>query len=179
MRSMSTVYRAILIVSIAALMIWGWSFLLPRFSDWLEAEPESAAGTPEPAEMWTVTHIHDGDSFEAERDGVVEEVRVIGIDTPEQGECGADMAREAAETTLLGNPVELIPGTEDDRDSYGRLLRYVQIGQDDYGLEMITYGFAIARYDSRTGQPHDREDEYRAADEEFLHMCAGFDGAAG
>jgi len=170
---MSTVYRALLIVSIAAVMIWAWSFLLPRLLD-DDAEAPTAS-----AELWTVTHVYDGDSMEVARDGVVDEVRVIGIDTPERGECGADEAREAAEVTLLDQQVALVPGAEDDRDAYGRMLRYVEIGDEDYGREMIEYGFAIARYDSRTGQPHDREDEYWEVDARVDHLCPEFDGAAG
>ena len=44
---------------------------------------------------------------------------------------------------------------------------------------MIEYGFAIARYDSRTDQPHDREDDYRDLDAQVEHLCPDFDGAAG
>ena len=176
---MSTVYRALLIVSIVAVMIWGWSFLLPA----ILGDDGDAAGQPESAsaraEIWTVTHVYDGDSMEVTRDGDVEDVRVIGIDTPERGECGAEEAREAAQVTLLDQQVALVPGAETDRDTYGRLLRYVQIGDEDYGREMIEYGFAIARYDSRTGQPHPREDDYRELDAQVDHLCPGFDGAAG
>ncbi|WP_084106525.1 thermonuclease family protein [Demequina sp. NBRC 110056] len=177
MRSMSTVYRALLIVSIAAVMIWGWTYLLPRL---VGDEADPAASTSAPVtDAWTVTHVYDGDSMVVERDGVEEDVRVIGIDTPERGECGADEAREAAQVTLEGQPVTLVPGAQDDRDTHDRLLRYVEIDGEDYGYEMIAYGFAIARYDSRTGMPHDREDAYRELDAEVEHLCPDFDGAAG
>lgn len=179
MRSMSTVYRAVLIVSIAAVMIWGWTWLLPRVLGDEADSAATAAPSDESGELWTVTYVYDGDSMSVERDGVEEDVRVIGIDTPERGECGADDAREAAQVTLEGQQVTLVPGAPTDRDTYDRLLRYVEIDGEDYGLQMITYGYAIARYDSRSGMPHDREDEYREIDTRVTHVCPEFDGAAG
>jgi hypothetical protein len=58
-------------------------------------------------------------------------------------------------------------GTSDeDKDRYGRLLRYVDVDGRDAGLEMIESGLAVARYDSRDGYGrHPREDGYIAADD--------------
>ena len=53
----------------------------------------------------------------------------------------------------------------DDRDRYGRLLRYVDAGAADTGREMIGGGLAVARYDSRDGYGrHPREADYVALD---------------
>jgi hypothetical protein len=38
--------------------------------------------------------------------------------------------------------------SDEDQDRYGRLLRYVNIGNMDAGLRQIKRGFAIARYDA-------------------------------
>ena len=55
--------------------------------------------------------------------------------------------------------------SDEDRDQYGRLLRYVDRGAVDAGLKMIESGLAIARYDSRDGYGrHPREDRYIEAD---------------
>ncbi|MFW7414809.1 thermonuclease family protein [Demequina sp. SO4-18] len=143
------------------------------------ASPVSTETDGPPSDRsWTVTHVYDGDSMEVERSGAVEDVRVIGIDTPERGECGADVAREAAQSRLLNVEVELVAGAQTDRDAYGRMLRYVEVAGDDYGLAMISDGLAIARYDSRTDQPHDREQRYRELDAAVEHMCPDFDDAA-
>ncbi|MBW3619999.1 MAG: hypothetical protein KY461_07125, partial [Actinobacteria bacterium] len=56
----------------------------------------SPAASPSPspapvvlAAMWTVTYVVDGDTLDVRSsDGVVERVRIIGIDTPERGDCG-------------------------------------------------------------------------------------------
>ena len=55
--------------------------------------------------------------------------------------------------------------SDEDRDRYGRLRRYVNVGQLDAGLRLIQSGLAIARYDSRDGYGfHPREPQYVAAD---------------
>jgi endonuclease YncB( thermonuclease family) len=65
---------------------------------------------------------------------------------------------------VLGQAVRLLRPDE-DRDRYGRLLRYVDIGNQDAGLRLIKRGLAIARYDSRDGYGfHPREPRYIAAD---------------
>lgn len=92
-------------------------------------------------------------------------VRLIGIDTPERGECGFGEASAMLRSLIAGRPVRLVPGARDDRDRYGRLLRYVEVGGVDLNLWMINSGRAIARYDSRDGYGrHARENEYVAAD---------------
>ena len=65
----------------------------------------------------------------------------------------------------VGTAVTLTSDGRDDRDRYGRLLRYVDAGATDTGREMIGGGLAIARYDSRDGYGrHPREVDYVALD---------------
>ena len=45
----------------------------------------------------TVVYVTDGDTIGVEVDGVVERVRLLGIDTPEYDECGFDEASAEAE----------------------------------------------------------------------------------
>jgi hypothetical protein len=47
----------------------------------------------------------------------------------------------------------------------------VEYGGLDVGLGQIAQGNAAARYDSRTDQPHPREDEYREADDGTVSIC--------
>ena len=124
---------------------------------------------------WEVTRIIDGDTLEVVvTDGAIETVRIIGIDTPERGECGFSEASDGLARLVLGHEVTLSPGAQDDRDRYGRILRYVDILGVDAGLELIRGGFAIARYDSRDGYGrHPREDLYVSADAASLPICAG------
>ncbi len=108
----------------------------------------------------------DGDTVDV-RDGAgrQERVRVVGIDTPETGECGFERASAAMADLVMDRPVVLTAGARDDRDRYGRILRYVDVDGTDAGLSLIRRGLAIARYDSRDGYGrHPREDAYVAAD---------------
>jgi hypothetical protein len=106
--------------------------------------------------------VIDGDTIEV-ADGA--RIRLIGIDTPERGECGYSEATAYLAGLVGRSAVVLVSGARDDVDRYGRVLRYVEVEGIDANLEMIRSGFAIARYDSRDGYGrHDREDEYISAD---------------
>jgi endonuclease YncB( thermonuclease family) len=108
-----------------------------------------------------VTRVVDGDTLEL---GNGESVRLVGIDTPELGQCGYDRATAALARLVAGKQVRL-GRSDEDRDRYGRLLRYVDVAGVDAGLRQIRSGLAIARYDSRDGYGfHPREPRYIAAD---------------
>jgi endonuclease YncB( thermonuclease family) len=140
---------------------------------WVTAEPDSdvAQGPPAASTVWSVVSVIDGDTFDAERDGTRERVRVIGIDTPEREQCGYAEASAALTEAIGGGSVTLVSGAETDRDTYGRLLRYVEVDGADVGLDLIERGLAVARYDSRSGQPHDRELTYWVADDASADLC--------
>lgn len=125
-----------------------------------EADQRAAA-----ARTWAVTKVVDGDTIWVSRDGVSRKVRLIGIDTPETGQCGFTESTRNLRGIIGGQRVTLTAGARDDVDRYGRLLRYVDVRGVDAGLRQIKQGFAVARYDSRDGYGrHDREAAYVAAD---------------
>jgi endonuclease YncB( thermonuclease family) len=117
---------------------------------------------PEPApQTYLVTRVVDGDTLRLSNG---ETVRLIGIDTPEAGRCAADRATDTLIQLVHGKQVRL-RGSDEGRDVYGRLLRYVDVGRHDAGLRLIKNGLAVARYDSRDGYGHHpRERIYVAAD---------------
>jgi endonuclease YncB( thermonuclease family) len=120
---------------------------------------------------YLVTRVVDGDTLEL---GNGETVRLVGIDTPEVGECGYERSSDALARLVLGRHVRLVVSDE-DRDGYGRLLRYVDVGRTDAGLRLVEKGLAVARYDSRDGYGyHPREPRYVAADRRTRSAgCAG------
>ncbi|HWJ66756.1 MAG TPA: thermonuclease family protein [Nocardioides sp.] len=127
---------------------------------------EAATGEPaepdEAEETFVVVNVVDGDTIDLDNG---ETVRLAGIDTPERGECGHERAASVLERLVLGERVRLVVSDE-DRDPYDRLLRYVEVGNVDAGMRLLRTGLAIARYDSRDGYGrHPREDAYIAADE--------------
>lgn len=127
----------------------------------VKREPAAKEPVEKRPRTYLVSRVVDGDTVEL---GNGESVRVVGIDTPERGECGYAEATAYMERLVLGKRVRLGMADE-DRDRYDRLLRYVDIGRTDAGLKQVERGLGIARYDSRDGYGyHSRENRYIAAD---------------
>ena len=121
--------------------------------------------------LLSVTSVVDGDTLDLS-DGTV--IRLIGIDTPESGQCGYGDATAVMAGLVTGFDITLVSGARDDVDKYGRLLRYVEVNGTDVNLAMIESGRAIARYDGRDGYgEHPRQSAYVAADEATpsLNQC--------
>lgn len=85
-----------------------------------------------------VVEIIDGDTFLLS-DG--DQVRLIGIDTPEEGQPFFERAKAFAESTLLGKEVE-IKYDREPLDRYGRLLVYLFVDSILYNQLAIDSGFA-------------------------------------
>ena len=127
--------------------------------------PAPAASGPGTDVTWTVTKIVDGDTVDVTQAGTTNRIRVIGIDTPEIGQCGYLEATANMTALLAGKQVNLVAGARDDVDRYGRYLRYLDVDGIDSGLRQIQGGFGTARFDSRDGYgSHPREASYVAAD---------------
>ncbi|MFM2381515.1 MAG: hypothetical protein RLZZ76_282 [Candidatus Parcubacteria bacterium] len=93
-----------------------------------------------------VVSVVDGDTIKVQIGGREETVRYIGIDTPEPYRDGepACFSREATKrnTELVeGNEVRLVSDHEDE-DKYGRLLRYVYVGDVFVNQTLIEEGYA-------------------------------------
>jgi len=93
-----------------------------------------------------VTRVIDGDTIEIEGGY---RVRYIGIDTPEiahQGKPAEYFAEEASEKNrelVLGKKVRLEKDVE-DKDEYGRLLRYVWVDDTMANAELVRLGYAYS-----------------------------------
>jgi endonuclease YncB( thermonuclease family) len=125
--------------------------------------PSTTVAPLAPAAAALTAEVVDGDTI-AMSDG--SRVRLIGIDTPERGQCGSDEASALMASLITGKNITLVLGARDDVDRYGRLLRYVEVSGVDVDLTMIESGRAIARYDGRDGYgEHPRQAAYVAADE--------------
>lgn len=93
-----------------------------------------------------VVHVIDGDTIDVLMDGEVEErVRLIGIDSPELGECYGDEATQGL-ARLIDDETVYLERDVSDRDQFGRLLRYVWTVDDVLVNEIVVQrGWAIAR----------------------------------
>lgn len=96
-----------------------------------------------------VVAVIDGDTIEVIVDRSREQVRYIGIDTPESSrraaerECFSEEATAANEALVGGARVQLV-ADEEDRDEYGRLLRYVYTEDTFVNMKLMEDGYARA-----------------------------------
>jgi endonuclease YncB( thermonuclease family) len=93
----------------------------------------------------SVAHIVDGDTIDVSlASGRRERVRLIGVDTPERGQCFFTRATDVT-ARLAANKRVVLQGdsTQATRDRYGRLLAYVWLpGGHDLGLKLLRAGVA-------------------------------------
>jgi micrococcal nuclease len=125
---------AVLLVLVAAVIVRPW---------------ETARGGdegPQKASAY-VTRVVDGDTIEVRLEGRIEDVRYIGIDTPETVKPGTPVQCFGARASSFNHglvehhQVRLVFGVE-RRDVYGRLLAYVHLGRLFVNAELVRRGLA-------------------------------------
>ena len=97
-------------------------------------------GTSPEGTTASVETVFDGDSMLVTIAGATDEVRLLGINAPEDGECFSDRARDLL-TAMTAGSLTLVG---DERDQYGRRLAYVYVGGTNLNEEMVRAGAAIA-----------------------------------
>lgn len=113
---------------------------------WEELGRLGAAPEPRGARAF-VTRVVDGDTIEVRFDGRDEDVRYIGVDTPETVkpgtpvQCFGPQASRFDHTLVERRRVRLVFGVE-RRDVYGRLLAYVYLGERFVNAELLRRGLA-------------------------------------
>jgi micrococcal nuclease len=92
-----------------------------------------------------VLKVVDGDTIDVQLGSVTERIRFIGIDTPESGVCYFTDATNRMKALVEGQQVLLEPDpTQDDRDVYGRLLRYIWLPNGTLvNFVMVREGYAF------------------------------------
>ncbi len=101
-------------------------------------EQENKTSQPEQPVELIVTRVIDGDTIELSNG---EKVRLIGINAPEVNEKCYEESKRELQNMVLGKAVTLEQDVE-DRDHYGRLLRYVYVDDTFVNLEMVRLGLA-------------------------------------
>ena len=136
-------------------------------------EQVGAAGAePAGAHAYVVRTV-DGDTIEVRLGGRLEDVRYIGVDTPETVkpgtpvQCFGHRASDFDRRLVEHHEVRLVFGVE-RRDVYGRLLAYVYLGHRFVNAELVRRGLAR----TLTIPPNDRH----AALFRGLEMRAARDG---
>jgi micrococcal nuclease len=127
-----------------------------------EAAPATFVDEPGGFESAVVVDVIDGDTIEvgvraispgpgagATDVGKTYTVRLIGIDTPESVqpnapvECFGREASAAADALLSDREVRMVKDVE-ETDRFGRLLRYVYIGDEMANARLVVNGYAFA-----------------------------------
>jgi micrococcal nuclease len=104
-------------------------------------------GEPPAAATAYVIRAVDGDTIEVELEGHEEDVRYIGVDTPETVkpdtpvQCFGPQASAFNHRLVEGRRVRLVFGVE-RHDVYGRLLAYVYLGDRFVNAELLQRGLA-------------------------------------
>lgn len=113
-----------------------------------------------------VARVIDGDTIEVEGG---KKVRYIGIDCPEKGKPFSDEASAANRELVEGRVVTLVKDVS-EKDVFGRLLRYVYVGEVFVNAKLIKEGLAEA-----TPYPPDvaHEDEFKELEREAKNLSKG------
>lgn len=98
-----------------------------------------------------VTKIVDGDTIKVDIGGTIETVRMIGVDTPEikdprkTVQCFGKEASARTKELLENQMVKLeADSTQNDRDKYSRLLRYIYLENGTFiNKKLIEEGYAF------------------------------------
>ena len=107
---------------------------------------EAATALPDTTTV-EVTRVVDGDTIEVDYEGESEDVRSIGVDTPESVkpdtpvQCYALAASHFNQRLVGGERARLVFDAE-RRDDYGRLLAYVHVGDRFVNAALIRGGYA-------------------------------------
>jgi len=126
----------VLLLLAAALLLRPWE----SWDGWWADDPPASATV-------LVTRVVDGDTVEVRLEGAEEDVRYIGVDTPETVkpdepvQCFGPQASAFNHRLVEGRRVRLVFG-EERRDVYGRLLAYVYLGKRFVNAELLRRGLA-------------------------------------
>lgn len=126
-----------------------------------------------------VIRVVDGDTLVVTVGVIEEKIRVIGINSPESVdprkpvECFGREASAHAKELLIGQSVSLVSDpSQDNRDKYQRLLRYVYVnnGIGDFGKRMLQDGYA---HEYTYDLPYQHQQEYQQTQQQAQQSKKG------
>ncbi|MFO0702959.1 MAG: thermonuclease family protein [Candidatus Andersenbacteria bacterium] len=135
----------------------------------LNAEPRPAEAEPKAEEpkTFTVSSVVDGDTLKVKSGSDETTVRLLGIDAPELKsggpECYAEESRQRLEELTKGKTVKLeADSSQDDKDRYDRLLRYITLEDGTNVNEKMVYGGYA--YEYTYDKPYAQQAAFKAAE---------------
>ncbi len=128
----------------------------------------SSLGQSNEVPEYSVVRVIDGDTIVVNINGNDEKVRLIGVNTPETVDprkpvqCFGREASNFVKNMLTGKTVRLdSDSTQSNRDKYGRLLRYVYLGDILVNEEIISSGYG---YEYTYQIPYQFQKEFKASE---------------
>jgi micrococcal nuclease len=94
-------------------------------------------------ETGNVVNVVDGDTIDVMLNGQRVRVRYIGVNTPERDEACYSEASAANAALVEGKTVTLVKD-QSETDSFGRLLRYIYVGDTFVNAQLVARGYAEA-----------------------------------
>jgi micrococcal nuclease len=159
----------IIIVGFFLFAIWGGTLPQPPIAQIQASQNEKATPpkstvqkktnqqTNAPIEqLYKVAKVTDGDTFDVEINGKKETVRMLLVDTPETVHPNKPVqpfGKEASTftTQLLNGKSVKLEADKEDKDQYGRLLRYVYIDGKSVQEQLLEKGLArVSAYQPNT-----------------------------
>jgi endonuclease YncB( thermonuclease family) len=132
-----TTYRSLALVTAGLLLI-----LTAAGCNLRVQQGDGGSGNTD-ATLYEVVRIIDGDTIDVRQGEVTYRVRYIGINTPEDDETCYQEAANANRTLVEGQQVRL-ERDESNTDRFGRLLRYVYVGDLHVNEVLVREGWAEA-----------------------------------
>jgi micrococcal nuclease len=131
-----------LLLIFAIIFVFFATYFLEKYPNKLKTTPLEASSS----EITNVTYVFDGDTIEVTGG---RRVRYIGMNAPEiahpgqKEECFGVIATNENKSLVSGKTVRLVSDVA-DKDKYGRLLRYVYVGNVFVNDFLTRQGYAVA-----------------------------------
>lgn len=94
-------------------------------------------------EQAVVNFVIDGDTIDVTMNGADYRVRYVGVNTPERDQACYRAAKDANAALVEGQAITMV-ADESNTDRYGRLLRYIYVGDRFVNAELVAQGYAEA-----------------------------------
>jgi len=145
------------VITIIVILLGGYTLQQPQ--------QETVTVGPVDPGYYRVVTFSDGDTISVDMNGTEEKIRMIGVDTPETHhpskpvQCFGHAASAFTKEFIGTKPVRLeADPLNDNRDRYGRLLRYVYTPDGKMlNRELVAQGYGFAY----TSFPLEKSDEFQ------------------
>lgn len=118
------------------------AFLIYQAASFLRRNANDSSRSKLQGDLVPVVGVIDGDTIDV-RLGASKRVRYIGIDTPERVDCYYRESTAKNTEIVAGKKVRLEKDVS-ETDRFGRLLRYVYVGDLFVNAELVRSGYAAA-----------------------------------